>query len=314
MRDVFAVATYLSISVVFFIVGLVPDVAAVRDASTGWRRRIYGLLGLGWEGSDGQWRHYRRGYGLLAALATPLVLSVHSVVSWDFAMALLPGWHSTLFAPFFVDGAIFSGFAMVIILVVPMRYFFHLHAYIGQRHLDALAKLLLATGLVLTYFYACDAFTAWYSGIVVFDHDQVDDKVAGLDAGADDVIAKPVAMEELLARARALLRRPAPVRESPLRLADLMLDPVTREVRRAEQRISLTPREFALLEYLLRNTGRVLTRCMIRARVWGLGFDPESNLVDVYVGYLRRKIERDGRARLLHSVRGVGYVLAVEPP
>jgi DNA-binding response OmpR family regulator len=150
--------------------------------------------------------------------------------------------------------------------------------------------------------------------IVVFDHDQVDDKVAGLDAGADDVIAKPVAMEELRARARALLRRPAPVRESPLRLADLMLDPVTREVRRAEQRISLTPREFALLEYLLRNTGRVLTRCMILARVWGLGFDPESNLVDVYVGYLRRKIERNGRARLLHSVRGVGYILAVEPP
>jgi Ni/Fe-hydrogenase subunit HybB-like protein len=164
MWDVFAVATYLSISVVFFIVGLVPDVAAVRDASTGWRRRIYALLGLGWEGSDGQWRHYRRGYGLLAALATPLVLSVHSVVSWDFAMALLPGWHSTLFAPFFVDGAIFSGFAMVIVLVLPMRYFFHLHRYIGDRHLDALAKLLLATGLVLTYFYACDAFTAWYSG------------------------------------------------------------------------------------------------------------------------------------------------------
>ena len=104
--DVFAVSTYLSISTVFFIVGLVPDLAAVRDGTVGWRRRIYGLLAAGWDGSYGQWRHYRRAYGLLAALATPLVLSVHSVVSWDFAMALVPGWHSTLFAPFFVNGAI----------------------------------------------------------------------------------------------------------------------------------------------------------------------------------------------------------------
>jgi Ni/Fe-hydrogenase subunit HybB-like protein len=166
MWDVFAVGTYLSISVVFFIVGLVPDLAAVRDVSGGWRRRIYGILALGWEGSDRQWRHYRRGYGLLAALATPLVLSVHSVVSWDFAMALVPGWHSTLFAPFFVDGAIFSGFAMVIVLVLPMRHFFGLHRYIQDKHLDALAKLVLATGLVLTYFYICEAFTAWYSGDV----------------------------------------------------------------------------------------------------------------------------------------------------
>ncbi|HEY7539677.1 MAG TPA: NrfD/PsrC family molybdoenzyme membrane anchor subunit [Methylomirabilota bacterium] len=164
MWDVFAVSTYLSISTVFFIVGLIPDVAALRDASRGWRRRLYGLLALGWNGSHSQWRPYRRAYGLLAALATPLVLSVHSVVSWDFAMALIPGWHSTLFAPFFVDGAIFSGFAMVVVLVLPMRHYFRLHAYIGERHLDAIAKLLLATGLVLTYFYACDIFTAWYSG------------------------------------------------------------------------------------------------------------------------------------------------------
>jgi Ni/Fe-hydrogenase subunit HybB-like protein len=162
--DVFAVSTYLTISTVFFVVGLVPDVAAVRDASTGWRKRILSWLALGWEGSDRQWRHYRRAYGLLAALATPLVLSVHSVVSWDFAMALTPGWHSTLFAPFFVDGAILSGFAMVLILVLPMRHYFGLHAYITERHLDALAALLLTTSLILTYFYACDAFTAWYSG------------------------------------------------------------------------------------------------------------------------------------------------------
>jgi molybdopterin-containing oxidoreductase family membrane subunit len=162
--DVFAISTYLSISTVFFIVGLVPDIAAMRDASTGWRRRIYAMLALGWEGSDSQWRHYRRAYGLFAALATPLVLSVHSVVSWDFAMALVPGWHSTLFAPFFVDGAIFSGFAMVVILILPMRYYFNLYPYIRDKHLDAMAKLILVTGLVLTYFYACEVFTAWYSG------------------------------------------------------------------------------------------------------------------------------------------------------
>jgi Ni/Fe-hydrogenase subunit HybB-like protein len=164
MWDVFAISTYLSISTVFFIVGLIPDVAALRDGTSGWRRRIYALLALGWEGSDRQWRHYRRGYGLLAALATPLVLSVHSVVSWDFAMALVPGWHSTLFAPFFVDGAIFSGFAMVLVLILPMRHYFRLHDYVQARHLDALAKLVLVTSLVLTYFYACDLFTAWYSG------------------------------------------------------------------------------------------------------------------------------------------------------
>jgi molybdopterin-containing oxidoreductase family membrane subunit len=156
--DVFAISTYLSISTVFFIVGLIPDIAALRDASTGWRRRIYAMLSLGWEGSDSQWRHYRRAYGLFAALATPLVLS------WDFAMALVPGWHSTLFAPFFVDGAIFSGFAMVIVLILPMRYYFNLYAYITDRHLDYMAKLILVTGLVLTYFYACELFTSWYSG------------------------------------------------------------------------------------------------------------------------------------------------------
>jgi Ni/Fe-hydrogenase subunit HybB-like protein len=162
--DVFAISTYLTISMVFFIVGLVPDIAAVRDATTGWRQRIYGTLAMGWQGTDRQWRHYRRAYGLFAALATPLVVSVHSVVSWDFAMALVPGWHSTLFAPFFVDGAIFSGFAMVLILLIPMRHFFNLRPYITDKHLDNMAKLILVTGLVLTYFYACEGFTAWYSG------------------------------------------------------------------------------------------------------------------------------------------------------
>jgi molybdopterin-containing oxidoreductase family membrane subunit len=162
--DVFAISTYLTISVVFFLVGLVPDVAALRDQSTGIKKKIYAVISLGWEGSDSQWRHYRRAYGLLAALATPLVLSVHSVVSFDFAMALVPGWHSTLFAPFFVDGAIFSGFAMVLLLMLPMRYLFNWYDYITDKHLDAMGKLILVTSLVLTYFYACEAFTSWYSG------------------------------------------------------------------------------------------------------------------------------------------------------
>ena len=147
----------------FFIIGLVPDIAALRDGATGFKKKVYTVMALGWEGSDSQWRHYRRAYGLFAALATPLVLSVHSVVSFDFAMALVPGWHSTLFAPFFVDGAIFSGFAMVLILILPMRYLFNWYEYIADKHLDAMAKLILVTSLVLTYFYLCEAFTTWYS-------------------------------------------------------------------------------------------------------------------------------------------------------
>src|SRR5258705_680864 len=162
--DVFAISTYLTISVVFFLVGLVPDIAALRDQATGIKKQIYTIMSLGWEGSDHQWRHYRRGYGIFAAISTPLVLSVHSVVSFDFAMALVPGWHSTLFAPFFVDGAIFSGFAMVLILILPMRYLFNWYPYITDKHLDAMAKLTLVTSLVLTYFYLCEVFTAWYSG------------------------------------------------------------------------------------------------------------------------------------------------------
>ena len=162
--DVFAISTYLSISAVFFIVGLVPDIAAVRDGSVGWRRRIYAMLALGWEGSDSQWRHYRRAYGLLAALATPLVLSVHSVVSWDFAMALVPGWHATLFAPYFVAGAIYSGVAMVITLLVPIRKLFHLEELITVHHFENLAKLCLLTGLIVSMSYCTENFTAWFGG------------------------------------------------------------------------------------------------------------------------------------------------------
>jgi DNA-binding response OmpR family regulator len=143
--------------------------------------------------------------------------------------------------------------------------------------------------------------------------DGVADKVAGLDAGADDYLAKPFAFEELLARVRALLRRGRGAAEPVLRLEDLSLDPATRLVVRGGRRISLTAREYALLEYFLRNTGRVLTRPMITQHVWGMDFDPESNIVDVYVGYLRRKIDADGEPRLLQTVRGAGYSLSAEP-
>jgi heavy metal response regulator len=142
--------------------------------------------------------------------------------------------------------------------------------------------------------------------------DSVADKVAGLDLGADDYLTKPFAFEEFLARVRALLRRRDTDRAPVLRLDDLTVDPATRRVARGERRIELTARQYALLEYFLRNAGRVLTRQMIAQHVWGLDFDAESNVIDVYVGYLRRKIDRDRERRLLHTVRGAGYVLQVE--
>src|SRR5437773_8092335 len=142
--------------------------------------------------------------------------------------------------------------------------------------------------------------------------DSVPDRVTGLDLGADDYLTKPFAFEEFLARVRALLRRGSGQRAAVLRLADLTLDPATREVTRGHRRIGLTTREYALLEYFLRNAGRVLTRPMLAEHVWGLDFDSESNIIDVYVGYLRRKIEVDGEPRLLHTVRGAGYALKAE--
>jgi DNA-binding response OmpR family regulator len=142
--------------------------------------------------------------------------------------------------------------------------------------------------------------------------DAVGDRVTGLDLGADDYLSKPFAFEEFLARVRALLRRGGGGSAPVLRLADLTLDPATREVRRGARRVELTAREHTLLEYFLRNAGRVLTRPMLAQHVWGLDFDPESNVVDVYVGYLRRRIEGPGDRRLLHTVRGVGYVLKDE--
>ena len=149
--------------------------------------------------------------------------------------------------------------------------------------------------------------------LVLTARDSVADKVRGLDLGADDYLTKPFSFDEFLARVRALLRRgiaAVPV----LAVADLTLDPSTREVRRGGRRITLTVREHALLEYFMRNAGRVLTRPMLAEHVWGLDFDPESNIVDVYVGYLRRKIDGAGDARLLHTVRGAGYVLRADPP
>src|SRR5512144_2880661 len=142
--------------------------------------------------------------------------------------------------------------------------------------------------------------------------DGVADRVAGLDGGADDYLTKPFAFEEFLARVRALLRRAAAPSAPVLKLLDLSLDPATREVTRGGRKIALTSREHALLEYFLRNIGRALTRPMIAQHVWGLNFDPESNIVDVYVGYLRRKIDGEAERRLLHTVRGAGYKLAAE--
>jgi Ni/Fe-hydrogenase subunit HybB-like protein len=163
--DAAAITTYGSVSLMFWYLGLIPDLAALRDTAPGsLRRRIYGLFALGWRGSERAFRHYRAAYLLLAGIATPLVLSVHSVVSTDFAMALVPGWHSTIFPPYFVAGAIFSGFAMVLTLVIPVRSLFRLEAVITRRHIDNCAKLVLATGLMVSYGYLVEYFLAWYSG------------------------------------------------------------------------------------------------------------------------------------------------------
>ena len=162
--DMVAVGTYFTVSLLFWYLGMVPDLATLRDRATGWRFYIYGLLSLGWRGSQRHWHVYERAYLLLAALATPLVLSVHSVVSFDFAVAQLPGWHSTIFPPYFVAGAIFSGFAMVVTLAIPARSLFGLKEIITARHLDNMAKVILVTSLMVGYAYLTEFFMAWYSG------------------------------------------------------------------------------------------------------------------------------------------------------
>ncbi len=165
--DVFAVSTYFTISLVFWYVGLLPDLATLRDRShRKIGRVIYGMLALGWRGSAMHWHRYRMAYLLLAGLATPLVISVHSVVSLDFTVAQVPGWHSTFFPPYFVAGAIFSGFAMVLTLAIPLRAVYGLQNLVTLRHLDNCAKLMLVTGLIVAYSYGVETFMSWYSGDV----------------------------------------------------------------------------------------------------------------------------------------------------
>ena len=163
--DFAAVATYATVSTLFWYYGLIPDLATLRDRATGWfRRRIYGLLALGWRGSGRHWHNYETGYMMLAALATPLVVSVHTIVSFDFATSVIPGWHTTIFPPYFVTGAIFSGLAMVITLIVPLRVLCGLKDVVTIRHLENMCKLILATGMLMGYGYAIEAASAWYSG------------------------------------------------------------------------------------------------------------------------------------------------------
>jgi Ni/Fe-hydrogenase subunit HybB-like protein len=162
--DVFAVSTYATVSLLFWYVGLIPDLATLRDRSTSRPGRvIYGMLAMGWRGSARHWHRYETAYLLLAGLATPLVVSVHTVVSFDFAVGNLPGWHATIFPPYFVAGAIYSGFAMVMTLAIPLRWAYGLEDFITMRHLQNMAKVMLVTGLIVAYGYSMEAFFAWYS-------------------------------------------------------------------------------------------------------------------------------------------------------
>jgi Ni/Fe-hydrogenase subunit HybB-like protein len=163
--DVFAVSTYATISAVFWFVGLVPDFATMREHATNrWARMVYGMLSLGWRGSARHWKRYEALYILLAGISTPLVLSVHTVVSFDFAIAIVPGWHTTIFPPYFVAGAIYSGFAMVLVLAIPIRKYYRLEDMITMRHLQNSAKIMLATGLIVAYGYFFETFIGLYSG------------------------------------------------------------------------------------------------------------------------------------------------------
>jgi len=165
MWDVFAVSTYFTVSVLFWYVGLIPDLAVIRDrAKTKLRKFLYGLFALGWTGSNRHWSNYEKAYLILAGLATPLVLSVHSIVSLDFAVSQLPGWHTTIFPPYFVAGAVYSGFGMVLTLLVPLRKWCKLEDIITMRHIDLMCKVTLATGSIVGYAYFMEYFIAWYSG------------------------------------------------------------------------------------------------------------------------------------------------------
>src|SRR5882672_8107448 len=163
--DVFAVSTYGTVSALFWFVGLIPDLATLRDRATNKPAQIiYGMLAMGWRGSARHWHRYQSAYLLLAGLATPLVLSVHSVISFDFSVGIVPGWHTTIFPPYFVAGAIYSGFAMVLTIAIPLRKAYGLEDFITMRHLQNSAKVMLATGWIVAYGYALEAFMGWYSG------------------------------------------------------------------------------------------------------------------------------------------------------
>ena len=180
MWDVFAVSTYATVSALFWFVGLIPDLATLRDRSRSFiGRKIYGMLALGWRGSAKHWHRYEHAYLLLAGLSTPLVLSVHTIVSFDFAVAQLPGWHTTFFPPYFVAGAVFAGFAMVLTLAIPARKMFKLEDFITMRHLENMGKVMLATGLIVFYSYMMELFYAWYSGNVFEKYVLNNDRIFG---------------------------------------------------------------------------------------------------------------------------------------
>ncbi|HEY2431798.1 MAG TPA: NrfD/PsrC family molybdoenzyme membrane anchor subunit [Vicinamibacterales bacterium] len=163
--DVFAVSTYFTVSLMYWYVGLIPDIATLRDKARNiWVKRAYGMLALGWRGSARHWQRYEHVYLLLAGLSTPLVLSVHTVVSFDFAIGIVPGWHATIFPPYFVAGAIYAGFAMVLTLAIPLRKVYGLEDFITMRHLENMGKVTLVTGLIVAYGYMSEAFFGWYSG------------------------------------------------------------------------------------------------------------------------------------------------------
>ena len=163
--DVFAVSTYATVSLLFWYVGLIPDLATLRDRSKKkFAQMAYGMLAMGWRGSAMHWHRYDTAYLLLAGIATPLVVSVHTVVSFDFTIGIIPGWHSTIFPPYFVAGAIYGGFAMVLTIAIPLRAVYRLEDFVTLRHLQNMAKILLATGLIVGYGYMIEAFMAWYSG------------------------------------------------------------------------------------------------------------------------------------------------------
>jgi len=179
--DLFAIGTYASVSVLFWYIGLIPDLATLRDRSNSkFQQFLYAILSLGWNGSARAWQRYQRAYLLLAAISFPLVLSVHSTIAMDFAVSQLPGWNNTVMPPYFVAGAVFAGFAMVLILAIPLRKAFGLEKLITMRHLDNSAKLMLATGMIVVYGYLVELFDAWYSG-VEFERFMAYNRVLGAD-------------------------------------------------------------------------------------------------------------------------------------